>query len=104
MRIRPLGTNVLIRQLEADTVSPGGIHIPDTAQKKTNKGVVLAVGPGKTLPSGAKVPNECQVEDVVYWDKYQGTEFTLEGEKLWLVREDVISGRIPAIAPVAEAA
>lgn len=94
MRIRPLHSNVLIRQRTPAEMSRGGIVIPDTAKKDTNEGEVLAVGPGQYTSMGFLVPNECKVGETVYWSKYQGTEFTDDdtGEKLWLVREDNIVG------------
>jgi chaperonin GroES len=93
--VRPIGQNVLISQMTPETMTSGGLHIPDSAQKKMNFGVAIAVGPGRVLPNGTRVPLEVRQGDKVYWDKYQGTEFEHDGQKLWLVREDVITGRIP---------
>lgn len=90
--IRPIGQHVLIRQAKAPTVSAGGIVIPDSAQKEGNKGLVVAVGPGRVTNMGALVPTTVQPGDVVWWSKYQGTEFESDGQKFWLVREDDING------------
>ena len=93
--IIPKGDAVLIRQREANKVTASGLHIPDTAQERSNSGEVIAVGPGRVTNHGVRVPCECAVGETVVWDKYQGTEiseFYDDGNRYWLVREDVITG------------
>ena len=87
MTIRPLADRVLVRPLEAETTSRGGILIPDSATGKPVQGEVLAVGPGTALDNGELRALTVQVGDRVLYGKYSGTEVKLDGEKLLVVRE-----------------
>jgi chaperonin GroES len=91
MEIKPLGDRVVIKPLEAETKSKGGIVIPDTAKEKPQEGKVVAVGKGKVLDSGTVQPPEVKVGDKVLYGKYSGNEITTkEGEELLIMREEDI--------------
>jgi chaperonin GroES len=88
MKIRPLHDRVVIKRMEEERTSPGGIVIPDTATEKPIKGEVLAVGKGKILENGEVRPLDLQAGDKVLFGKYSGTEVKVEGEDLLVMRED----------------
>jgi chaperonin GroES len=91
MSIQPLGDRILIKVLEAEEKSKGGIVLPDTAKEKPQEGKVVAVGKGKTLDSGEVKAPEVKVGDRVLFSKYSGTEVTTkEGEEFLVIREDDI--------------
>ena len=90
MNIRPLHDRVVIKRLEDEKTSPGGIVIPDSASEKPIQGEVLAVGNGKKLDSGDTQPMDVKVGDKVLFGKYSGTEVKLDGEELVVMREDDI--------------
>ena len=96
MKIRPLHDRVVIRRLEEETTTKGGIVIPDTATEKPSRGKVLAVGPGKLLDNNDVRPVDLQVGDEVLFGKYAGTEVKIDGEDLIVMREDDIMGVIEA--------
>jgi len=90
MNIQPLGDRVVIKALEAEDKSRGGIILPDTAKEKPQEGKVVAVGKGKITDKGLQ-PLEVKVGDRVLYGKYSGTEITTkEGEELLIVREEDI--------------
>ena len=91
MKIRPLHDRVVIRRMEAETTSSGGIVIPDTSKDKPIRGEVIAVGPGKPV-DGKTLPVDVKPGDEVLFGKYAGTEVTVEGEELVVMREDDIMG------------
>ncbi len=88
MNIRPLHDRVVIKRMEEDRTSPGGIVIPDTAAEKPVKGEVMAVGNGKILENGEIRPLDLKAGDKVLFGKYSGTEVKVEGEELLVMRED----------------
>ncbi|WP_290651757.1 co-chaperone GroES [Aquisalimonas sp.] len=88
MNIRPLHDRVIIKRMEEERTTPGGIVIPDTAAEKPIKGEVLAVGKGKALDSGEVRPLDVKVGDKVLFGKYAGTEVKVEGEDVLVMRED----------------
>ena len=91
MSIKPLGDRVLIKALEAQERTKGGIVLPDTAKEKPQDGEVVAVGKGKVLESGTLQPLEVKVGDRVLYGKYSGTEVTTkEGEEYLIMKEDDI--------------
>lgn len=96
MNIRPLQDRVIVKRMEEETTSSGGIVLPDSATEKPIRGEVLAVGPGKTLDSGEKRPLEVKVGDTVLFGKYSGTEVKLDDEELLVMREEDIMGVIEA--------
>ena len=92
MAIRPLHDRVLVRRLEDEKKSPGGIVIPDTAAEKPMTGEVIAVGNGKLQDSGELRPLDVKAGDKVLFGKYSGTEVKVDGEELLVMREDDIMG------------
>lgn len=92
MNIRPLHDRLIIKRMEEERTSPGGIVIPDSATEKPSKGEVVAVGNGKILESGDVRPMEVKVGDKVLFGKYSGTEIKVDGEEYLVMREeDVIA-------------
>jgi chaperonin GroES len=91
MEIKPLGDRIVVKPLEAENKSKGGIVLPDTAKEKPQEAKVVAVGKGKVLESGALQAPEVKVGDKVIFGKYSGNEFiTKEGEELLILREEDI--------------
>ncbi|MFU8895160.1 MAG: co-chaperone GroES [Gammaproteobacteria bacterium] len=88
MKIRPLHDRVVIKRLEEERTSPGGIVIPDTATEKPIKGEVIAVGNGKILENGEVRPLDLKVGERVLFGKYSGTEVKVDGEDVLVMRED----------------
>lgn len=94
MKIRPLHDRVVIRRLEEETTTKGGILIPDTATEKPSRGKVTAVGTGKILDNGDIRPVDLKEGDEVLFGKYAGTEVNIDGDDLIVMREDDIMGVI----------
>ncbi len=92
MKIKPLQDRVIVKRLEEEEKTKGGIIIPDTAKEKPQQGKVMAVGPGKVLEGGTKVDLTVKEGDLVLFGKYSGSEVTLNGEELLIMREDDILG------------
>ena len=90
MKIRPLHDRILIKRLEEEDKSKGGIIIPDTAKEKPIQGKVIAVGKGKILNNGDVIPPNVKKGDKVLFGKYAGTEVKIDGEEHLLMREDDI--------------
>ncbi|MGH8584169.1 MAG: co-chaperone GroES [Gammaproteobacteria bacterium] len=90
MNIRPLHDRVLIRRLEDERKSAGGIVIPDTAAEKPQRGEVVAAGPGKVSEDGKLRPLDVKSGDKVLFGKYSGTEVKVDGQELLVMREDDI--------------
>jgi chaperonin GroES len=88
LKIRPLHDRVIIKRLEEERTSPGGIVIPDTAAEKPIKGKVIAVGKGKILEDGHVRPLDVKVGDNILFGKYSGTEVKVDGEELLVMREE----------------
>lgn len=94
MAIRPLHDRVLVRRLEDETTTPGGIVIPDSAKEKPAQGEIIAAGNGKILENGDVRGLDVKVGDKVLFGKYAGTEVKVDGEELLVMREDDIVGVI----------
>jgi len=94
MKIRPLHDRIIVRRMEEERKSAGGIVIPDSATEKPIQGEVVAVGNGKLLENGELRPLDVKVGDKVLFSKYGGTEVKIEGEELLVMREDDITGVI----------
>jgi chaperonin GroES len=91
-KIRPVGDRVVVKPAAKEEVTRSGIVIPDTAKEKPQEGEVIAVGSGKLLDNGDRVPLELKVGDRVLYAKYGGTEFKLDGEEYLVLREsDVLA-------------
>ena len=92
MKIRPLHDRVIVRRMEEERMTSGGIVIPDSATEKPVQGEVVAVGKGKILENGEVRPLDVKVGDRVLFSKYGGTEVKVDGEELLVMREDDITG------------
>ena len=90
MKIRPLHDRVIVKRIEEERKSAGGIVIPDTAAEKPDQGEVLAVGPGKKNEDGKLVPVDVKVGDKVLFGKYSGTTVRVEGDEILVMREEDI--------------
>ncbi len=88
MKMRPLHDRVIIRRMEEETLSAGGIVIPDSAAEKPIRGEVMAIGKGKLLENGELRPVDLSVGDRVLFGKYSGTEVKIDGEELLVMREE----------------
>ena len=89
---RPLHDRVLVKRIEAEEKTPGGIIIPDTAKEKPQEGEILAAGPGKVLDNGKRTTLEVSVGQKVLFAKYAGTEIKMDGEEYLILRESDIMG------------
>ena len=92
MKIRPLQDRVVVKRIEEKEAARGGIIIPDTAKEKPQEGEVVAVGNGKVLNSGTRVPMDVKVGDRILFGKYSGSEVKLDGEEFLIMREEDILG------------
>ena len=92
--LRPLGNRVLIKRVKNEEKTASGLYIPDSAQEKAQQGAVLAVGPGSRDAAGNVIPMQVQVDDVIYFGKYSGTE---AGDDYLILREDEILGVIEKV-------
>ncbi|MEA4855922.1 co-chaperone GroES [Solidesulfovibrio sp.] len=96
MKLKPLGDRVLVKRLEQEEVTKGGIIIPDSAKEKPMKGEVIAVGPGKLGEDGKHMKMHVEKGDLVLFNKYAGTEIKLDDEDFLVMREDDILAVIEA--------
>ncbi|NOR41666.1 MAG: co-chaperone GroES [Gammaproteobacteria bacterium] len=96
MNIRPLHDRVILKRMEEETTSAGGIVIPDSAAEKPIRGEIVAAGKGKRLESGDVVPLDVKVGDTVLFGKYSGTEVKVNGDDLLVMREEDIMGVLEA--------
>jgi len=90
MKIRPLHDRVIVKRMEEEEKTKGGIIIPDTAKEKPVEGKVIAVGSGKVLENGKKVPLQVKEGDRILFGKYSGTEVKIDGEEHLIMKEDDI--------------
>ena len=90
MKIRPLHDRVIVKRVDEEEKTKGGIIIPDTAKEKPVEGKIIAVGDGKVADDGKKIPLEVKAGDKVLFGKYAGTEIQIEGEENLIMREDDI--------------
>lgn len=98
MNFRPLHDRVLVRRVEEDERSAGGIIIPDTAKEKPSQGEILATGPGARDDSGELVALDVKTGDRILFGKWSGTEVTLDGEELIIMKETDIMGVLEGAA------
>lgn len=94
MKIRPLQDRVIVKRIEEEEKSKGGIIIPDTAKEKPQEGKVVAVGKGKANEDGKITPLDVKVNDRVLFGKYSGSEINIDGEEHLIMREEDILGII----------
>ena len=88
--VKPLGDKVLLKRLEAEEVTKGGIVLPDTAKEKPKEGKILSLGDGKLLEDGKRAPFQVKVGDRVLFSSYAGTEIKIDGEEHLIMSEDDI--------------
>ena len=98
MKFRPLHDRVVVRRIDAEEKTAGGIIIPDTAKEKPQQGEVLAVGPGKRDETGKLVPTDLKAGDQILFGKWSGTEVKVDGEDLLIMKEDDIMGVVEGAA------
>lgn len=89
-KLAPLGDRVVVKAIEREEVTKGGIVLPDTVKEKPQEGEVIAVGPGKLTDEGKRIPMDVKVGDIVIYAKYAGMEFKLDDEELMILRESDI--------------
>ena len=94
LNLRPLDDRVVVRPLEAEEVTAGGIYLPDAAQEKPQRGKVIAAGPGKLLDSGNRGELSVKIGDEVIYGKYGGSEIEVDGEELKILRENDILAKV----------
>jgi len=104
MKFRPIHDRVVVRRVEEDTKTSGGIIIPDTAQEKPMQGEVIAVGPGGRDEAGKLIPIDVKAGEIVLFGKWSGTEVKINGEELLIMKESDIMGVIEGKATVKKAA
>ena len=92
MKFRPLGDRVVVRRVQEDQKTPGGIIIPDTAQEKPQEGEIIAAGPGARNEQGQLVALDVKVGDRVLFGKWSGTEVKIDGQDLLIMKESDIMG------------
>jgi len=104
MNFRPLHDRVVVRRIEAEEKTSGGIIIPDTAKEKPMEGEVLAVGPGARDDQGKLVPPDVKAGDRILFGKWSGTEVKLDGEELLIMKESDIMGIVEGVSAKRKAA
>ena len=104
MHFRPLHDRVVVRRIEAEEKTSGGIIIPDTAKEKPQEGEVVAVGPGARNDNGTLVELSVKAGDRILFGKWSGTEIKIDGEELLIMKESDILGVIDNVVPLKQAA
>jgi chaperonin GroES len=104
MAFRPLHDRIVVRRIDAEEKSKGGIIIPDTAKEKPQEGEVVAVGPGARNDKGDLVALDVKAGDRILFGKWSGTEVKIDGEDLLIMKESDVMGVIEAVAKVKKAA
>ncbi|HEX2478134.1 MAG TPA: co-chaperone GroES [Geminicoccaceae bacterium] len=104
MKIKPLHDRVVVRRIDEEERTPGGVIIPDTAKEKPMQGEVLAVGPGARDEDGKRIAMDVKVGDTVLFGKWSGTEVKLDGEEVVIMKESDIMGIIEQSAKASKAA
>ena len=104
MKFRPLHDRVVVKRIDAEEKTKGGIIIPDTAKEKPQEGEIVAVGPGARDEQGKLVPLDVKVGDRVLFGKWSGTEVKIDGEDLLIIKESDIMGVVEATASLKKAA
>jgi chaperonin GroES len=94
MKLKPLGDRLIVKAVEEEETTASGIVLPDTAKEKPQRGKVLAVGEGKVADDGKRVPIDVSDGDEVLYSKYGGTEITIDGEDLLVLRESDVLAKV----------
>ena len=97
MNVKPLQDRILLKRVESEDKTKGGLYIPDSAKEKPAEGIVLAVGAGKTLDSGEIAAPQVKEGDRVLFGKYSGTEIKIDGDDHIIIREDDILGIVTEV-------
>ncbi len=94
IKLRPLDDRIVVEPVEAEETTPGGIVLPDTAKEKPQRGVVLAVGPGRLLDNGKRTEVSVAVGDEVIFGKYSGTDIEIDGREVKILRESDVLAKV----------
>ena len=94
LKLKPLGDRLIVRAIEEEETTASGLVLPDTAKEKPQRGKVLAVGDGKVADDGKRVPIDVSDGDEVLYSKYGGTEITVDGEELLVLRESDVLAKV----------
>jgi chaperonin GroES len=95
VKLQPLGDRIVVKPIEREEVTKGGIVLPDTVKEKPQEGKILAAGPGRLSDDGKRIAMEVKVGDVVLYVKYGGTEVKIDGEELMILREsDILAKKV----------
>ncbi len=97
MNLKPLGDRVVVEHVEQQDKSAGGVFLPDTAKEKPQEGIIRAVGSGRMLDNGTKVPMEVSVGDRVVYSKYSGSEVKVDGKEYLIISEKDVLAVIAAV-------
>ncbi|MBV8601675.1 MAG: co-chaperone GroES [Candidatus Eremiobacteraeota bacterium] len=97
MNLKPLGDRVVVEHVEQADKSAGGVFLPDTAKEKPQEGKVLAVGSGRLLDNGTKVPMEVKVGDRILYSKYSGSEVKMDGKEYLIISEKDVLGIVQGV-------
>ncbi len=95
MKVVPLGDNIVVKRVEAEEVSPGGIVLPDTARETPKQGRVLSIGDGQLLPNGSRAQHLVAEGDRVLFSRYAGTEVEVDGQQFLIMREAEVLAIVP---------
>ena len=88
VKLHPLADRLVVRPVQKEEMTKGGIYLPDTAKEKPQEGEIVAVGPGKMTDDGKRIPMEVKVGDRVIYSKYGGSEIKMDGEEYLMMKED----------------
>ncbi len=95
LKLQPLGDRLVVKPIEREEVTRGGIVLPDTAKEKPQEGEVLAVGPGRLSEDGKRIAMDVKVGDIVIYAKYGGTEYRVDEEEVMILREgDILAKKV----------
>ena len=95
VKLQPLADRLIVKPIEREEVTKGGIFLPDTAKERPQEGEVIAVGPGRLSEDGKLVPMDVKVGDIVVYAKYGGTEYKIEDEEFMILREsDILAKKV----------
>jgi len=95
IKLEPLADRLVVKAIQKEEVTRGGLVLPDTAKEKPQEGEVLAVGPGRVAENGTRIPMDVKVGDIVVYAKYGGTEYKSEGEEVLILRENDVQAKKP---------
>lgn len=93
-KLEPIGDRIIIKVVEAESVTAGGLIIPENAKEKPREGTVVSVGPGRVLENGERLPMQLKEGDQILFGKFAGTEVTVDGESLRMLKEEDVFAKI----------